>query len=63
MLMAWSQHSQEHRVQLTWNMLLLIWQLMGHSVRDAVPTRFAFMIYWFSPCLAPPDSTSTTDTP
>ncbi|MEV7012243.1 hypothetical protein [Streptosporangium sp. NPDC051022] len=57
--MAWSRLGDD-RVQVTWDMLVLIWQVIGRSVRGAVPTRVAFVDAAFSPDLA---SSGRPDTP
>ncbi|MFC5665261.1 hypothetical protein ACFP3U_20035 [Kitasatospora misakiensis] len=61
--MAWSHLGEEDRVQVTWDMLVLIWQVIGRSVRGAVPTRVAFVDAAFAPRLAAADPTGPTDTP
>ncbi|GHH85826.1 hypothetical protein GCM10018793_55270 [Streptomyces sulfonofaciens] len=59
--MAWSRLGDD-RVQVTWDLLVLIWQVIGRSVRGAVPTRVAFVDAAFSPHLAAESSTGDPDT-
>ncbi|WP_405939915.1 hypothetical protein OG338_27550 [Streptomyces sp. NBC_00726] len=61
--MAWRHLGDDDRVQVTWDMLVLIWQVIGRSVRGAVPTRVAFVDAAFAPCLAAADPAGPTDTP
>ncbi|WP_405151308.1 hypothetical protein OG589_20285 [Sphaerisporangium sp. NBC_01403] len=49
--MAWSRLGDD-REQVTWDLLVLIWQVIGRSVRGAVPTRVAFVDAAFAPNLA-----------
>ncbi|MFI6928085.1 hypothetical protein ACIBIZ_49725 [Nonomuraea spiralis] len=49
--MAWSR-LDEDRESVTWDLLVLIWQVIGRSVRGAVPTRVAFVDAAFAPNLA-----------
>ncbi|WP_432926968.1 hypothetical protein ACQPZZ_37575 [Microbispora sp. CA-135349] len=59
--MAWSRLG-DHREQVTWDLLVLIWQVIGRSVRGAVPTRVAFVDAAFAPNLAigQPDTPQTS---
>ena len=59
--MAWSRLGDD-REQVTWDLLVLIWQVIGRSVRGAVPTRVAFVDAAFSPNLAAgqPDTPETS---
>ncbi|QLE76309.1 hypothetical protein FGW37_24985 [Streptomyces rectiverticillatus] len=50
--MAWSRLGEGDREQVTWDLLVLIWQVIGRSVRGAVPTRVAFVDAAFAPRLA-----------
>jgi hypothetical protein len=49
--MAWRSLGED-REAITWDLLVLIWQVIGRSVRGAVPTRVAFVDAAFSPHLA-----------
>ncbi|MFI1584887.1 hypothetical protein [Embleya sp. NPDC020630] len=60
--MAWSRLGDD-REQVTWDLLVLIWQVIGRSVRGAVPTRVAFVDAAFSPHLAAGQTTNQPDTP
>jgi hypothetical protein len=60
--MAWSRLGDD-REQVTWDLLVLIWQVIGRSVRGAVPTRVAFVDAAFSPSLAAGLPSSQPDTP
>ncbi|SEE41213.1 hypothetical protein SAMN05216489_06518 [Streptomyces sp. 3213] len=59
--MAWSRLGDD-REQVTWDLLVLIWQVIGRSVRGAVPTRVAFVDAAFSPNLAAGGLPSQPDT-
>ncbi|CAL9454711.1 hypothetical protein [Streptomyces sp. enrichment culture] len=61
--MAWSRLSDDDRKQVTWDLLVLIWQVIGRSVRGAVPTRVAFVDAAFAPNLATGQSPGQPDTP
>ncbi|MFI1015380.1 hypothetical protein [Streptomyces sp. NPDC020965] len=50
--MAWRALGKDDRQQVTWDLLVLIWQVIGRSVRGAVPTRVAFVDAAFAPRLA-----------
>ncbi len=50
--MAWRSLREDDRKQVTWDLLVLIWQVIGRSVRGAVPTRVAFVDAAFAPRLA-----------
>ncbi|WP_225447823.1 hypothetical protein [Streptacidiphilus sp. P02-A3a] len=63
--LAWSRLSDKDRSQVTWDLLVLIWQVIGRSVRGAVPTRVAFVDAAFAPRLAtggPSDEPDTAQT-
>ncbi|GAA4210538.1 hypothetical protein GCM10022252_78510 [Streptosporangium oxazolinicum] len=60
--MAWSG-LKDDREQVTWDLLVLIWQVIGRSVRGAVPTRVAFVDAAFAPNLADGLSAQEPDTP
>lgn len=62
--MAWRGLGKD-RESVTWDLLVLIWQVIGRSVRGAVPTRVAFVDAAFAPGLAglqsdEPDSPQTS---
>ncbi|OKI08105.1 hypothetical protein A6A06_35230 [Streptomyces sp. CB02923] len=59
--MAWSRLDDEVREQVTWDMLVLMWQVIGRLVRGGVPARVVFVDAAFAPNLGavPP----RTDTP
>ncbi|WP_329219677.1 hypothetical protein OG352_24015 [Streptomyces sp. NBC_01485] len=59
--MAWSRLDDD-REQVTWDLLVLIWQVIGRSVRGAVPTRVAFVDAAFSPNLAAGGPSNLPDT-
>ncbi|MFF4406324.1 hypothetical protein [Streptomyces sp. NPDC001404] len=61
--MAWSRLGDDDREQVTWDMLVLVWQVIGRSVRGAVPTRVAFVDAAFAPNLAAGQSSDEPDTP
>ncbi|MEU0953175.1 hypothetical protein ABZ353_12630 [Streptomyces niveus] len=60
--MAWSRLGDD-REAITWDLLVLIWQVIGRSVRGAVPTRVAFVDAAFSPNLAAGGPPGELDTP
>ncbi|WP_035793732.1 pPIWI_RE_Z domain-containing protein [Kitasatospora mediocidica] len=63
--LAWSRLGDDDRLQVTWDLLVLIWQVIGRSVRGAVPTRVAFVDAAFAPNLAigrPSDEPDTART-
>jgi hypothetical protein len=60
--MAWSRLGHD-REQVTWDLLVLIWQVIGRSVRGAVPTRVAFVDAAFAPNLAAGGLPRQLDTP
>lgn len=47
--MAWSRLDDEAREQVTWDMLVLMWQVIGRSVRGGVPARVVFVDAAFAP--------------
>ncbi|MFJ6985902.1 MULTISPECIES: hypothetical protein [unclassified Streptomyces] len=59
--MAWSHLGDTTRRQVTWDMLVLMWQVIGRLVRGGVPARVVFVDAAFAPNRAsvPPQ----TDTP
>ncbi|MFE5665154.1 hypothetical protein ACFQ7W_14625 [Streptomyces niveus] len=59
--MAWSRLDDD-REAITWDLLVLIWQVIGRSVRGAVPTRVAFVDAAFSPNLAAGGAPGELDT-
>ncbi|MEV8389811.1 MULTISPECIES: hypothetical protein [unclassified Streptomyces] len=59
--MAWSRLDGD-REAITWDLLVLIWQVIGRSVRGAVPTRVAFVDAAFSPNLAAGGTSGELDT-
>ncbi|MEU8549026.1 hypothetical protein AB0C81_18935 [Streptomyces roseoverticillatus] len=61
--MAWSRLGDDDRKQVTWDLLVLIWQVIGRSVRGAVPTRVAFVDAAFAPRLADNQSPDQPDCP
>ncbi|MFC1430608.1 hypothetical protein ACEZDB_08000 [Streptacidiphilus sp. N1-3] len=58
--MAWSRLGDD-RPQVTWDMLVLIWQVIGRLVRGGVPARVVFVDAAFAPHRAA--SPPTADTP
>lgn len=60
--MAWRSLGED-REAITWDLLVLIWQVIGRSVRGAVPTRVAFVDAAFSPHLAAGGTSQQPDTP
>ncbi|MFE4358409.1 hypothetical protein [Kitasatospora sp. NPDC056800] len=60
--LAWSRLTDDDRLQVTWDLLVLIWQVIGRSVRGAVPTRVAFVDAAFAPNLAIGGSSDERDT-
>ncbi|MFJ9572624.1 pPIWI_RE_Z domain-containing protein [Streptomyces bacillaris] len=60
--MAWRSLGGD-REPVTWDLLVLIWQVIGRSVRGAVPTRVAFVDAAFSPNLAAGGLPRLPDTP
>ncbi|WP_339151929.1 hypothetical protein WID27_07820 [Streptomyces sp. F41] len=60
--MAW-RYLRGDRESITWDLLVLIWQVIGRSVRGAVPTRVAFVDAAFSPNLAAGGLPRLPDTP
>ncbi|MCM3810758.1 hypothetical protein ND808_33770 [Streptomyces sp. DR7-3] len=47
--MAWSHLGDEAREQVTWDMLVLMWQVIGRLVRGGVPARVVFVDAAFAP--------------
>ncbi|WP_030375917.1 pPIWI_RE_Z domain-containing protein [Streptomyces rimosus] len=47
--MAWSRLGDEEREQVTWDMLVLMWQVIGRLVRGGVPARVVFVDAAFAP--------------
>ena len=47
--MAWSHLGDETREQVTWDMLVLMWQVIGRLVRGGVPARVVFVAAAFAP--------------
>ncbi|MFE3018930.1 hypothetical protein [Streptomyces sp. NPDC059256] len=47
--MAWSRLDKEARAQVTWDMLVLVWQVIGRLVRGGVPARVVFVDAAFAP--------------
>ncbi|MFE5828786.1 hypothetical protein ACFQ8W_00715 [Streptomyces sp. NPDC056508] len=47
--MAWSRLGDEARKQVTWDMLVLMWQVIGRLVRGGVPARVVFVDAAFAP--------------
>ncbi|MFI0777161.1 hypothetical protein [Streptomyces sp. NPDC021212] len=47
--MAWSRLDDEVREQVTWDMLVLLWQVIGRLVRGGVPARVVFVDAAFAP--------------
>ncbi|MFE3148771.1 hypothetical protein ACFXJ6_19295 [Streptomyces sp. NPDC059218] len=47
--MAWSCLGDEVREQVTWDMLVLMWQVIGRLVRGGVPARVVFVDAAFAP--------------
>ncbi|MFQ6142254.1 hypothetical protein ACLMNJ_04140 [Streptomyces seoulensis] len=47
--MAWSRLDDEVREQVTWDMLVLMWQVIGRLVRGGVPARVVFVDAAFAP--------------
>lgn len=47
--MAWSRLDGEVREQVTWDMLVLMWQVIGRLVRGGVPARVVFVDAAFAP--------------
>ncbi|MFD7904619.1 hypothetical protein ACFV4G_20505 [Kitasatospora sp. NPDC059747] len=60
--LAWSRLNDDDRLQVTWDLLVLIWQVIGRSVRGAVPTRVAFVDAAFAPNLATGGPSDEPDT-
>ncbi|MBP5936923.1 hypothetical protein [Streptomyces acidiscabies] len=60
--MAWKGLGED-RESVTWDLLVLIWQVIGRSVRGAVPTRVAFVDAAFAPKLAVGQPTDEPDSP
>ncbi|MFD4879184.1 hypothetical protein ACFWOB_38330 [Streptomyces sp. NPDC058420] len=60
--MAWKGLGDD-RERVTWDLLVLIWQVIGRSVRGAVPTRVAFVDAAFAPKLASGQPSDEPDTP
>ncbi|MFF7273722.1 pPIWI_RE_Z domain-containing protein [Streptomyces cyaneofuscatus] len=59
--MAWSRLGDTEREQVTWDMLVLMWQVIGRLVRGGVPARVVFVDAAFAPNLAA--ATPRPDTP
>ncbi|MFI0167993.1 hypothetical protein [Streptomyces sp. NPDC017095] len=49
--MAWSRLGDD-REQVTWDLLVLMWQVVGRLVRGGVPARVVFVDSAFTPCRA-----------
>ncbi|KND32839.1 pPIWI_RE_Z domain-containing protein [Streptomyces acidiscabies] len=47
--MAWSRLTDTVREQVTWDMLVLMWQVIGRLVRGGVPARVVFVDAAFAP--------------
>lgn len=47
--MAWSHLGEATREQVTWDMLVLMWQVIGRLVRGGVPARVVFVDAAFAP--------------
>ncbi|WP_206507349.1 hypothetical protein [Streptomyces chrestomyceticus] len=47
--MAWSRLGDDEREQVTWDMLVLLWQVIGRLVRGGVPARVVFVDAAFAP--------------
>jgi hypothetical protein len=47
--MAWSRLDDDVREQVTWDMLVLLWQVIGRLVRGGVPARVVFVDAAFAP--------------
>ncbi|MER5981772.1 hypothetical protein [Streptomyces sp. NPDC001787] len=47
--MAWSRLGDD-REQVTWDLLVLMWQVIGRLVRGGVPARVVFVDAAFAPC-------------
>ncbi|MFE0192972.1 hypothetical protein [Streptomyces sp. NPDC058989] len=47
--MAWSHLGNKAREQVTWDMLVLMWQVIGRLVRGGVPARVVFVDAAFAP--------------
>ncbi|MDA2812794.1 hypothetical protein O4J56_19270 [Nocardiopsis sp. RSe5-2] len=47
--MAWSRLGDEAREQVTWDTLVLMWQVIGRLVRGGVPARVVFVDAAFAP--------------
>ncbi|WP_017623575.1 pPIWI_RE_Z domain-containing protein [Nocardiopsis chromatogenes] len=47
--MAWSRLDDKAREQVTWDMLVLMWQVIGRLVRGGVPARVVFVDAAFAP--------------
>ncbi|MFL4496641.1 hypothetical protein ACJ6WD_36175 [Streptomyces sp. VTCC 41912] len=47
--MAWSRLDDEAREQVTWDMLVVMWQVIGRLVRGGVPARVVFVDAAFAP--------------
>ncbi|MFI0976537.1 hypothetical protein ACH4SP_05865 [Streptomyces sp. NPDC021093] len=47
--MAWSRLGDKVREQVTWDMLVLMWQVIGRLVRGGVPARVVFVDAAFAP--------------
>ncbi|MFE1320897.1 hypothetical protein [Kitasatospora phosalacinea] len=50
--LAWSRLGDRDRRQITWDLLVLVWQVIGRSVRGGGATRVAFVDAAFAPRLA-----------
>jgi hypothetical protein len=59
--MAWSHLGDDVREQVTWDMLVLMWQVIGRLVRGGVPARVVFVDAAFAPNFGAVPS--RTDTP
>lgn len=59
--LAWSRLSDADRTAVTWDMLVLIWQVIGRAVRGGVPARVVFVDAAFAPNTAV--GSTTPDTP
>ncbi|MFB7471186.1 hypothetical protein [Kitasatospora sp. NPDC056184] len=61
--MAWSRLNED-RVQVTWDILVLMWQVIGRLVRGGVPARVVFVDAAFAPnrssCPPAPDTAKSS---
>ncbi|WP_217231179.1 hypothetical protein [Streptomyces anulatus] len=47
--MAWSRLGDDERAPVTWDMMVLMWQVIGRLVRGGVPARVVFVDAAFAP--------------